>query len=164
MKPTARHGPAALALLGLLVLASCGRVEPLPASDAVAHYDEVADGLTAAIGGEDAEWTFNVRPQHVTLEDGDCTYTAGRWDLEEPLEHPGPESDEWRTRIAAVNPVLEDHGFERIAKPTQQGAGTLLQSTDEHGATATISGNGDLYIHSAVVDAETCTPEALGIV
>lgn len=69
----------------LVLLTACaGSEEPIPAADAVAHYDEVAAAI-AATAAPDASWTFADSTRHVAADgSGICLYTPGDWSMDSP--------------------------------------------------------------------------------
>lgn len=159
--PSRRARITVLATSSLLLVTGCGGDSPIPADDAVGHYDSLVEDLTTALPGATAPWTHAEATRKAADIGGSCTYTPGTWDPETPLAPP-TDDDEWNQRIDAVNPALEGHGFDRITETTTQGPRTLLRTEDEHGATLTITAEGEIRIWEASVDADPCTLAGLG--
>lgn len=146
----------------LVLLTACGdSEEPIRAADAVAHYDEVAAAI-AATAAPDAAWTFADSTRHVAADgSGTCLYTPGDWSMDSPLISADARS--WDDVLDALGPSLEEYGFEPVDSTTEQQSRRVLETTDEHGATLQITEDGKLRIHSALVDADTCTAATLGL-
>lgn len=146
----------------LVLLTACGgSEEPIPAADAVAHYDEVAAAVSAT-AAPDAAWALADSTRHVAADgSGTCLYTPGDWSMDSPLISSDGRS--WDDVLAALGPSLEEAGFKSVDSTTEQQSRRVLETTDEHGATLQITEDGRLRIHSALVDAESCTDDALGI-
>ena len=147
----------------LLSLAACtGAAPPLPADGAVSHYEDVATELAAAMAVDGTAWVLAPKTRKVTADEESCLYTPGTWTPEELLPAP-PDEDSWEPRITAVNPVLSQYGFEEIDSVTPNGGRVILKTTDEYGATVTITPEGEVRIWGARVDADPCTAATLGI-
>lgn len=154
----------ALALLAVMIpLASCSTgTAPIPADDAVSHYDDLATELEAALAVDGTAWELAPDTRKVTSGEDACLFTPGTWSPETPL--PEPADDEgWEERMATVNSVLSGYGFEEIEDVTEEGSRTVLQTQDEHGATLSMSAEGQIRIWEAAVDADPCSAETLGI-
>ena len=155
---TARSG-----VLGaiLLLTAGCGGGgDPLPAEEAVAHYDAVAEALTAELPGQ--EWTLQENQRSVEEEGGDCRYSPGVWNAGDTLE--GVSGDQgWDDLAAQLDPVLSEHGFEGLGAPSRSGALHSVSTQDDHGTELVLDEQGRLSLRGALIDAETCTPGALGL-
>lgn len=147
----------------LLPLAACtGAAPPLPADGAVSHYEDVATELAAAMAVDGTSWVLAPETRKVAADEESCRFTPGTWTPEENLHEPSDENG-WDRRIAAVNPVLSQYGFEEIEGVAPDGGRSLLKTTDEYGATVTITPEGDLRIWGVRVDADPCTAATLGI-
>lgn len=157
----ARRGLLLVAAAALL--AGCGGVTPVPAADAVAHYDEAASALTAALAASTGQqWSALENRRDVSQHDGMCLYSPGEWETGTPL--PGVSGTKgWQEITGAVDPVLVEHGFSEFGRPTQQGALHQVTATDEHGAEAVLTEQGQLRIADAQIEIETCSAEALGL-
>ncbi|GAA1484746.1 hypothetical protein [Brachybacterium fresconis] len=159
-----RRPHLALALLAVMIpLASCGTgTAPVPADDAVSHYDDLATELGAALAVDGTPWTLAPDTRQVAGGDDGCRFTPGTWSPETPLPEPS-EDEGWTRRMATVNSVLSGYGFEEIEDVTEDGSRTVLQTQDEHGATLSITAEGRIRIWEAAVDTDPCTAETLGI-
>lgn len=156
-----RHLGGLIGLCLILPLSACSSDDPLPAAQAIEHYDEVGHDIAQALSGEDGTWLHENRGRSVSETEGTCRYSPGSWNPAEDLEAP-TDDGAWQARMDVVNPVLEEHGFSEITKTTEQGSRRLLESEDEHGASIRITPEGQIRITSAAVDAEPCTMETLG--
>lgn len=143
----------------LLLAAGCGAGgTPLPAQEAVAHYDAVADAITAELSAQ--EWTLNESQRSIEEEDGRCRYSPGEWEAEGVLD--GVSGDQgWKDLSARLDPVLAEHGFEDLGAPSLSGALHSVSSHDGHGAELVLDEQGRLSLRGALVDAETCDEGAL---
>lgn len=160
----ARRSRRSLLLVSVAaLLTGCGAMTPLPADEAVAHYDEVAAGLTSALAESTGqEWSFLEHLQEVQESDGACLYSPGAWEAGTTL--PGVSGDEgWDEITAVVDPVLVEHGFSELGRPSRQGALYQVSATDEHGAEVVLTAQGQLRIADAQIGTETCSAEALGL-
>lgn len=92
---------------------------------------------------------------------GTCLYTPGDWSMDSPLISADARS--WDDVLDALGPSLEEYGFEPVDSTTEQQSRRILETTDEHGATLQITEDGKVRIHSALVDADTCTDAALSL-
>ncbi|MCS6712176.1 hypothetical protein JSY14_09125 [Brachybacterium sp. EF45031] len=146
----------------LLVFSACGGFDtPLPAEDAVAHYDDVATTVADAAAPE-ASWNHAESTRHVTAEDpGTCRYTPGDWSMDGPLI--SRDGRTWDDLIGDLGPSLEKAGFDPVDAASEQASRRVLETTDAHGATLQLTEDGRMRIHSALVDADACTESALGI-
>lgn len=163
-RPRVLHTCRGLALLAALVpLAACGTgTTALPAAEAVAHYETLVDELEDVLSDDGASWQLAEDTRKVTDEGGSCLFTPGTWDPEAPL--PAPDGEEgWNARITSVSTVVEAHGFAPIEDVTAQGSRSVLETTDEHGATLVITAEGRIRLWEAAVDAEPCSAGSLGI-
>lgn len=156
-----RRGLLLVTLTALLT--SCTSVTPIPAEDALSHYDEVAAGLTTALAGSTGqEWGLLENRQEVQEHDGTCQYSPGAWETGTAL--PGVSGDDgWGEITAAVDPVLVEHGFSELGGPSRQGALYQVSAEDEHGAEVVITAQGALRISGAQIETETCSAESLGL-
>ncbi|MGP9695533.1 hypothetical protein ACT3TZ_13070 [Brachybacterium sp. AOP25-B2-12] len=152
-------------LAPLALLTACSATSPLPASGAVDRYDTVGEDVAttlAAADSTDVTWSLTETTRTVTEVGGTCSYTPGTWTPSSALAEPS-DDDAWQGRIDALNPVLEESGFETLDRPAADGSRTVLTSEDTHGATLTITAEGEVRIHGATVDADPCTTKTLGI-
>lgn len=158
-----RAGRGLLLVSLATLLAGCGAVTPLPAGEAAAHYDEVAAGLTSALDESTGQrWSVLEHRQDVQERDGVCLYSPGEWEAEGTL--PGVSGGKgWDEIVAAVDPVLVEHGFSELGRPSRQGALYQVRAADEHGAEVTLTAQGQLRIADAQIETETCSAESLGI-
>lgn len=151
--------------LGLAaMLSACGAVDaiPMPAGEAEGYYDDVALTLEAALAVDGMSWELIEGTRAVDSQHEACTYSPGTWTPQADL--PVPSDDEgWARRLDTVNVVLAQYGFEEVEQPTTEGGSQLLTSSDDYGATLTISGEGVIAITGAMVDADPCIPEAIGL-
>lgn len=164
MRPIVHRSYAAALVLGAATsLTACGAgSEPLPAPEAVAHYESIVAELEGALADGGTDWQHAEDTRKVVEQDGTCRFTPGTWQPATPL--PTPDGEEgWEDRIALVNPVLTGHGFEEIEDVTAQGSRTVLESSDAHGATLRVTPEGEIRIWEAAVEADPCTPEGLGM-
>lgn len=151
---------AVLGAAAALSLSACGGTEPLPADQAVAHYDDAATALTVALGAGGITWEHGEASRKADERDGTCEYTPGNWSPSAPL--PAPEDDAaWEARIDAANPALEEHGFDAVNGTTADGSRKVLETEDAHGATLQLTAEGDLRIWGAEVTADPCELEEL---
>lgn len=151
---------AVLATAAALSLSACSGTEPLPADQAVAHYDDAATALTQVLGAEGTTWEHEEATRKIAETDGACKYTPGNWSPSALL--PAPEDDaDWEARIDAVNPVLVEHGFEEVDGTTANGSRTVLETEDAHEATLHLTAEGDLRIWGAEVTADPCDTPGL---
>lgn len=164
MRPLVHRCCRALLLLGAVTpLAACGAdAAPIAAADAVTHYESVVDDLTGALADDGTSWQLAQDTRKIAEHEGACRFTPGTWQPAVPLPTPDGDGD-WEDRIAAVNPVIADHGFAEIQDTTAQGSRTVLETRDDHGATLRITPEGEIRIWEVAVDAAPCTPESLGI-
>lgn len=150
---------------GLVLLAGCVVVkdlveEPLPAEEAVAHYDAAAGAVVEELSG--SEWTLQENQRDVREVDGECRYFPGAWNADARMQ--GVSGDEgWDEITERLDPVLAEHGFGAFPAPKRSGALYSVTSQDEHGAELELSEEGWLSLRDALVDAEPCTAEALGL-
>lgn len=152
---------AVLGTTAALSLSACGGTEPLPANQAVAHYDDAATALTQALGADGTTWEHTEATRKAEGTDGACEYTPGSWSPSAPL--PAPEDDAaWEARIDAVNPVLEEHGFDAVNGTTTDESRKVLETEDAHGATLHLTAEGELRIWGAEVTTDPCELEGLG--
>lgn len=155
-----RGRTAVLAALTLLAASCTAAGEPLPAEDAVAHYDAAADDLIAELTGQ--EWALNSVQRTVREEDGRCRYSPGVWEAEGTLE--GVSGDKgWGEIAARLDPVLAEHGFEGLGAPSRSGALYSVSTHDAHGTELVLDEQGRLSLRGALIEAETCTESALGL-
>lgn len=158
-----RITPSLLLLCLALPLSACGGgTVPLPGAESVARYDDLATELEAALAVDGTSWKLAEETRTVKTAEGACLFTPGTWTPEAAL--PEPADDEaWEARAETVNAVIVGYGFETIEDVTEQDSRTVLESTDEHGATLRIAAQGEVRIWDAAVKADPCTAEALGI-
>jgi hypothetical protein len=155
-----RRAGLLLAIAAVMPLAACGGDTALPATEAVGRYDEIAEGISAAIAADGTTWKLAEDTRRTEAVDDACQYTPGTWRPAGAL--PVAEDEAlWQERIDAVNPVLEQHGFAPVDELTQDGSREVLESEDEHGATVRLTADGELRIWGARVDAAPCTLEQL---
>ncbi|MBB5833161.1 hypothetical protein [Brachybacterium aquaticum] len=157
----ARTRRVALCGAAALLLAGCtGGAEPLPAADAVEHYDQAAQALLAELSSQ--QWTLDEGRRSVAEEDGQCLYSPGTWEAEGTLDGVSGE-DGWDELAQRLDPVLAVHGFEDLGDPRRQGALYSVTSTDAHGAELVLDEQGRLSMRGAHVETSSCTPEVLGL-
>lgn len=158
-------GRAAIAALGaLLLVAGCGGSgSPLPAEEAVAHYEDVSADLLGALDAV-RPLTWEHRAQEI-LEPGaeDCRYQAGIWEADAALYPEPGQGMDWEPWRTAVDPVLEEHGFEALGREQSSGGEYWLESEGPHGARIVLESRGSLRITDVRVDAEPCEDAALGL-
>lgn len=155
-----RRGWAVLGA-GLVLLAGCGAgQEPVPAEDAVAHYDAVAGAVLDELAGP--EWTLQENQRTVREGDEGCRYSPGVWNADAVLDGvSGAEG--WDELTERLDPVLAEHGFGALGDPERSGAIHSVSTQDQHGAELALDEQGRLSLRGALVDAEPCTAEALGL-
>lgn len=156
-----RWGSVAAFGAAALLLSGCGAsAEPVPAEDAVARYDAVAEAVTGAL--PEQGWTLQENQRSVQEEDGQCVYSPGVWNGDGTLV--GVVADPgWEEIAERLDPVLAEHGFESLGSPSRSGASLRVGTQDEHGAELVIDDQGTLSLRGVLVDATTCTESALGL-
>lgn len=152
----------AAALLGLGVLTACSSAEPLPAGEAVAHYEEVGASVTDALGDLGGPWTYQETSRRFEETGGDCLYSAGQWEGSGPLVGVSG-SDGWDAVDAALGDTVQKASFGSFSAPQRQGAMHVIEATDAHGATLRIDEQGGVRISGARVDGAPCTEAGLGL-
>lgn len=149
-------------LLGAGALTSCSSAEPLPAVDAVAHYQGVGTSVTDALGDFGGPWTYQETSRRVEETGGDCLYSAGQWEGSGPLAGVSG-ADGWDAVDAALGDTVQKAGFGSFSAAQRQGAMHVIEATDAHGATLRIDEQGGVRISGARVDATPCTEAGLGL-
>lgn len=141
MKPhraPAVRGLAILAPAALLLGGCTGAPTPAPAStlepaDALTTYSRVQEDLVAALGGRDL---WEVADGNLSGDDGTCTLVLPRATTPRELATGGTLDDV----AAAVDPVLDDHGFSALSEADAVDGGAIeADAGDDAGAVVTIS-------------------------
>lgn len=160
-----RGRAARFAALGAAALhcAGCGGTAPIPADEAVAHYDALAEDLTTGLAGTGLDLTHEPSTRTVTKEGGTCVYTPGTWTPAGGSGGDVSDDEAWGSSREALDPVLEEAGFDPLGDPQRQGAKSFVASTDEHGATLRLDDQGTLRLYGARVETEDCSASALGL-
>ena len=159
-----RRVMACLAAPAVLLTSGCAP-DPYPAPEAVAHYEDVLFQARTILEATGIEWEDSVYRPSVVEEDGRCVYNTGSIrPVEQPepwavLRHPDFES----VMLPQLNQLLTDNGFSELGDTTVSGNGGWRTATDDHGATFELWSDIGFRIDGVVVDAEPCTPEALGL-
>lgn len=73
------------------------------------------------------------------------------------------ERDAWDEYVEPFGEVLAEQGFSELGAVERRGAMHYLLATDAHGARLELDEQGRFSIADARIDADPCTPEALGI-
>ena len=166
-RPTHRRLFPRLAALGgamLLVMAGCGGGgAALPAQEAVAQYDLVAEDVLAALTSvRPLAWE---RGTQGIIEPGaqDCRYRPGIWTADDVLYPEPGQGRDWDPWREALDPVLEEHGFAPLGREQSSGAAYWLESKGPNGSRLQLHIDGELRITDVRVDAEPCEDAALGL-
>ena len=130
-----------LASLAVLATALAGCSSPaaptLSASDASAKYQPVMDALVETLSSEFAAPTWATDPDkgERILSGGDDE-PCGLWLANEVASESLPQAaGDWSAVMDAINPVLEDNGFDKITDTEDMsGPGSAIASTDDAGA------------------------------
>ena len=137
----------------------------MPAEEAVTHHRVVADDLLEAFDSvRPLSWEH--RSQKVFVKEPgaeDCRYQAGVWESEEPLYPEPGEGMDWEPWRGAVDPVLEEHGFDPLGREKRSGAELRVESEGPHGARLVLRADGSLLITGISIDAHPCEDSALGL-
>mgnify|MGYP007040920984 CR=1 FL=1 len=163
---TARAASAVAATCAaVLPLSSCFAPQPLPAEDAVAHYEQVRVDLITAIGAEDLGLEVREEPV-VETADGTCVYDPGSWEADG--EFVANAESAWGPLIDPLNEVLGRHGFGEVDEFTYaNGEAFGISVVDGHGLRLrayTLEGSTIVSLHGAVIDAEgRCSLAELGV-
>jgi hypothetical protein len=159
VRPAARAMRAIGAITVLLVAATaCTGSESIPAGDAEEHYDALMEDVQAALSERDLPLTHSEASREFALRDGACLYTAGNYRSDE-LATALAEDGGWDVVITAVNPVLEEHGFDARGTTTRRGGLELIEAEDGYGAEFTVTGYGDVRVWGARTDESACDGE-----
>lgn len=157
-RPPARardlRGVGATLALALLVTA-CTASQELDAQEAEGHYDEVVADLQEALEPLGHELVHAPATRSLELVDGVCIYTPGSYQAD-TLGADLAEEENWDAVLDAIDPVLEEHGFEPVGAPQRQGAVLMAATSDEHGAELSFGGTGTVRLTGAQVSAEAC--------
>lgn len=163
-RPSASPVRAALVLATVALLAGCtGGSEPLPAGEAVGHYEDVAAGVSEALAPSGREFSYLAPSEPVTEDGGTCLYRAGQWESGQSFDGDLTGRAAWDEYAEPVEEVLAEHGFTDLGRVHRRGALHYLVATDQHGAHFELDEQGRFSIADARVDADPCTPETLGI-
>lgn len=150
---TARAAGTALALA--LLVAACGGPQELDLQEAEDHYDEVVADLQEALEPLGHELVHAPATSSFELVDGLCTYTPGSYQAD-TLGADLAAEENWDAVLDAIDPVLEEHGFDTVDAPRQQGAVLMAATSDEHGAELSFGATGTVRLAGAHVSAEAC--------
>lgn len=153
----------AASMLAMTVLSGCGGGSPAPAAEVVATYDSLAEDLLAAAGTvRPLEWE-HVRQGIEEPGAADCRYRPGTWQADETLYTAPGQGMDWRPWRDALDPVLEEHGFDPLGRERRRGAQFFLESDGPHGAHLMLIAQGELRIHDVRVDAAPCEDTTIGL-
>jgi len=125
----------AAAACSLLAACSPGPEASLTLDDAPAHYEAVLDEVAAAFAGVvgDVGWTADGEGLAEAAPDGLCTYSPPAREAVEKLDVAATGA-QWDDVVAAVGPVLADHGFEVVEDAPAVGGWLLVHAEDAAGA------------------------------
>ena len=144
---------AAFAMTALL--ASCGSAHELEPDEAEPHYDAVISDAQDALSALDYELVHAPATRSLEQHEGTCTYTPGNYDVE-GLSTALADEEAWGPVLEALNPVLEEHGFDTHDEPSLEGGSLRIAVEDQHGAELSIGDGGQLRIWGAQVSEEAC--------
>lgn len=140
--PLRTVGPAAgvravvaAATCSLLVTAcSPGPEASRTLDEAPAHYEAVLDDVAAAFAGVvgDIDWAADGPGRAEAAPDGLCTYSSPPREAVENLDVAATGA-QWDDVVAAVGPVLADHGFE-VVEDDPAGGWLVVRAEDDAGA------------------------------
>lgn len=152
--PRTRRGLVA-ALTITAALSSCASPQVLDAEQAEAHYDAVIADVQDALTELDYELVHAPATRSLEEHEGTCKYTPGNYEAEGLSATLGDE-EAWGPVLEAVNPVLEEHGFETREEPSLDGGSLRVRVEDDHGAELSIGDMGQVRIWGAHVSPEAC--------
>lgn len=163
-RPSTSPVRASLVLATAALLTGCSLgAEPLPADEAVGHYEDVAAGVSGALASSGREFSYLAPSESVTEDGGTCLYRAGQWESGQSFDGDLTERAGWDEYAEPVEEVLAENGFTDLGRVHRRGALHHLVATDRHGARFELDEQGRFTIADARVDADPCTAEALGI-
>ena len=137
------------------VLASCGSAQLLEAGQAEPHYDAVISDVQDALGGLGYELVHAPATRSWEEREGICTYTPGNYEAD-GLSAALADEEAWVPVLDALNPVLEEHGFETREEPGLDGGSLRVTVEDDHGAELSIGDEGQVRIWGAHVSEDAC--------
>lgn len=155
---------ASVAVATCLALPACAAFTPIPADEAVAHYDAAIADVVEVLG--EAGLTYGEpRQREVTETNGLCYFTAGHYDTIEthPRSYLSSEVDFEGTYEAALSEVLAEHGYGDLRQDEADGPYPGWKAVDAHGGVFTLSVNGGFSFYRILVDASPCDGSALGL-
>lgn len=138
-----------------VVLAACGSPQVLEPEEAEAHYDTVISDVQGALGELDYELVHAPATRSLEEHEGTCTYTPGNYEAD-GLSAALADEAAWGPLLEALNPVLDEHGFETRDEPSLEGGSLMMAVEDDHGAELSIGDMGHMRIWGAHVSDEAC--------
>lgn len=143
------------ALTMTAVLASCGSPQVLEPEEAEAHYGAVIRDVQDALGELDYELVHAPATRSLKEHEGTCKYTPGNYEAEGLSAALGDEAA-WGPVLEALNPVLDEHGFDTRDQPSLDGGSLRVKVEDDHGAELSIGDMGHVRIWGAHVSEDAC--------
>ncbi|MCF4120348.1 LppA family lipoprotein [Antribacter sp. KLBMP9083] len=139
-----------------LLVAACspGPEASRTLDEAPAHYEAALDDVAAAFAGVvgDVDWTADGPGLAEAAPDGLCTYSSPTREAVEKLDVAATGA-QWDDVVAAVGPVLADHGFEVVEDGPAVGGWLVVQAEDDAGAVLQLrfKARTELAVSSALV-------------
>lgn len=150
----ARRGVIA-ALTMTAMLSSCGSPQVLEPEEAETHYDEVIGDVQDVLGELDYELVHAPATRSLEVHDGTCKYTPGNYQADGLSAALGDEAA-WGPVLDALNPVLDEHGFDTRDEPSLEGGSLRVTVEDDYGAELSIGDMGHVRIWGAHVSDTAC--------
>lgn len=157
------RGSAGLGAVLLLAAGCGGGATAMPAEEAVEHHELVAEELLAAADSV-RPLSWERRSQEI-IEPGaeDCRYQPGVWEADEPLYPEPGQGMDWEPWRAALDPVLEEHGFKALGREQSSGGDLWLEAEGPHGSRLLVHADGVMRLTDVLVDADPCEDTTLGL-